>query len=230
MPTEAEILDALSGVRDPELDEPITDLKFVAGLQVSGGEVEVQLRLPTPFCAANFSYLMVADSREAVLRVPGVREARVSLDDHYAADEINAGVNGELGFDGAFPAEADGPDLEELRETFRRKSFVARQEKLCRRLLSQGYSPAELAAMTLRDLPDSEETGKYVSRRSELGLDNDTEAPFIVDPDGRAVPEDAVVSHLRRAKMNRLSIEGNAGFCRSILASRYGLSDMEEKG
>jgi hypothetical protein len=84
--------------------------------------------------------------------------------------------------------------------------------------------------MTLRDLPDSEETGKYVSRRSELGLDNDTEAPFIVDPDGRAVPEDAVVSHLRRAKMNRLSIEGNAGFCRSILASRYGLSDMEEKG
>jgi hypothetical protein len=30
--------------------------------------------------------------------------------------------------------------------------------------------------------------------------------------------------------MNRLSIEGNAGFCRSVLASRYGLSDMEEKG
>lgn len=229
MPTEAEVLDALSGVRDPELDEPITDLKFVADLRVSGDEVEIQLRLPTPFCAANFSYLMVADSREAVLGVPGVREARVSLDDHYAAGEINAGVNDGLGFDGAFPTEADGPDLEELRDTFRRKAFVARQERLCRRLLSDGLSPEDLASMKLGGLPDSEEAEKCLSRRAELGLDCGAESPLIVDPDGRAVPEDAVVAHLRRARMTRLSIEGNAGFCRSVLASRYGLSDMEEQ-
>ena len=34
-PTEAEVLDALSGVRDPELDEPITDLKFISDLRVA---------------------------------------------------------------------------------------------------------------------------------------------------------------------------------------------------
>ena len=34
MITEASVLDALSGVRDPELDEPITDLKFISDLRV----------------------------------------------------------------------------------------------------------------------------------------------------------------------------------------------------
>ena len=54
---------ALGTVRDPELDEPITDLDFVASCTVSGdGVATVLLRLPTFFCAANFSFLMVADA------------------------------------------------------------------------------------------------------------------------------------------------------------------------
>ena len=66
MPTEAAVLDALSGVRDPELDEPITELKFISGLHVGGDSVDVRLRLPTPFCAPNFAYLMAHDAREGV--------------------------------------------------------------------------------------------------------------------------------------------------------------------
>ena len=69
MTSRAEVLDALSGVRDPELDEPITDLAFVSGLELDGDRVSVRLRLPTYFCAPNFAYLMVADAREAVLSV-----------------------------------------------------------------------------------------------------------------------------------------------------------------
>jgi hypothetical protein len=38
----------------------------------------------------------------------------------------------------------------------------------------------------------------------------------------------AVVEHLRFAKLTRLSIEGNAGFCRGLLATRYGIEDPEE--
>ena len=64
--------------------------------------MEVRLRLPTPFCAPNFAYLMAHDAREALLSVPDVREARVFLDDHHTADEINAGVEGGLGFDSTF--------------------------------------------------------------------------------------------------------------------------------
>ena len=44
-----EVLGALSGVRDPELDEPITDLDFVSALEIEGPNVLVRLRLPTYF-------------------------------------------------------------------------------------------------------------------------------------------------------------------------------------
>ena len=227
-PTEAVVLDALSGVRDPELDEPITDLKFVAGLRVAEDAVDVRLRLPTPFCAPNFAYLMVADAKEAVLSIPGVREARISLDGHYASGEINAGMAEGRGFEGTFPGETEGESLDELRTIFRRKSFVSRQEKLCRALLAEGYSSEELAEMRLEEVPVSEAFEKYLSRREELGLDVSAEAPFLVDPDGNPVPEEAVVEHLRFAKLTRLSIEGNAGFCRGLLATRYGIEDPEE--
>src|SRR5215210_9138361 len=187
-----EILGALSGVRDPELDEPVTDLGFVSDLRVNGDAVSVRLRLPTYFCAPNFAYLMVADAKAAVLSVPGIRRARVVLDDHYASGEINTGVNEEEGFDGAFPGETESPDLEELRTVFRRKSFVARQEKLCRALLAGDYSPEKLAKMRLEEVPVSEAKERYLSRREELGLDVSAEAPLMIDPDGKRVPREAV--------------------------------------
>ena len=227
-PTEAVVLDALSGVRDPELDEPITDLKFVADLRVAEDAVDVRLRLPTPFCAPNFAYMMVADAKEAVLSVPGVQRARVTLDDHHASGEINAGMAEDRGFEGTFPGETEGESLDKLRAIFRRKSFVSRQEKLCRALLAGGYSSQELAEMRLEEIPASEAFEKYLSRREELGLDVSAEAPFVVDPDGNRIPEEAVVEHLRFAKLTRLSIEGNAGFCRGLLATRYGIEDAEE--
>ena len=227
MTSRAAVLGALSGVRDPELDEPITDLAFVSGLDINGDAVSVRLRLPTYFCAPNFAYLMVADAKASVLSIPGVRRARVVLDDHYASEAINTGVNEEEGFDGAFPGETESPDLEELRTVFRRKSFVARQEKLCRALLAGGYSPEKLAKMQLGEVPISEAKEKYLSRREELGLDVSAEAPLMVDPDGKRVPREAVIEHLRFARTVRVSIEGNAELCRGLLATRYGIPEKE---
>ena len=224
-----EVLGALSGVRDPELDEPITDLDFVSAVEVEDASVRVRLRLPTYFCAPNFAYLMVADAQAAALSVPGVERATVFLDDHYASEEINGGVNDQHGFDGAFPGETEGPNLEGLRATFQRKSFVSRQEQLCRSLRAAGRSSEELARMRLEDLPPSGEFETYLERRAELGLDVSAEAPFIVDPDGNRVPEEAVVQHLRFAKTVRVSIEGNASLCRGLLSTRYGIPDRGEK-
>ena len=63
----------LDGVIDPELDEPITTLRFVSACEVTpDGDVEVVLRLPTPQCAPNFAFRMAADARKAVRRLPGV--------------------------------------------------------------------------------------------------------------------------------------------------------------
>src|ERR1700691_2313615 len=82
----------LTTVRDPELDEPITTLGFVASCVVScEGRAVVRLRLPTYFCAPHFAYLMVADAYDAVSAVPGVRQARIVLEDHFASDVINGG-------------------------------------------------------------------------------------------------------------------------------------------
>jgi metal-sulfur cluster biosynthetic enzyme len=223
----AQVLEALSGVRDPELDEPITDLEFVSGLEVEDGAVSVRLRLPTYFCAPNFAYLMVADAKDALLSVPGIERANVVLEDHYASSEINVGVNDEHGFDGAFPEES--PDLEELRMVFRRKSFVSRQEQLCRELLAEDNTPSDLARMTLADVPATDLLGKYLERRIELGLDVSGGAPLVVDPEGKRIPEDAVVQHLRFARTVRVSIEGNAELCRGLLAARYEIPKREER-
>jgi metal-sulfur cluster biosynthetic enzyme len=226
MSTEEEVLGALSGVRDPELDEPITDLNFVSELEVNGGAVSLRLKLPTYFCAPNFAYLMVADARAAALSVPGVREARVVLDDHHASNEINGGVNEERGFEGTFPSETEGEDLDELRAIFRRKSFVARQEKLCRTLLADGHLSEELAEMHLGEVPPSGASEKYLERRVELGLDVSPGSPLVIDPDGKRVPKEAIVEHLRFAQTVRVSIEGNTSLCRGLLDARYGTSGV----
>ena len=93
LPGTASLLAALDSVRDPELDEPITALGFVSSCEVTiEGDVDVVLRLPTPQCAPNFAFLMAADARGVVGRVPGVRSVSVRLEDHYTGEEINAAL------------------------------------------------------------------------------------------------------------------------------------------
>ena len=228
MTTKEAILDALTGVRDPELDEPLTSLGFVSEVEIIGDAVRVWLRLPTYFCAPNFSYLMVEDAREAALSVPGVRSAEVMLDGHHASGEINTGVEDGRGFDSSFAGETNGEDLIGVRITFRRKAFVRRQEILCRELLAGGSSAIELSSLRLGDAPRSEALETYLQRRGELGLDVSDDAPLVVDPDGNPVPEAAVVQHLRFARATRVSVEGNAAHCLGLLAARYGTPDPEE--
>ena len=51
----------------------------------------------------------------------------------------------------------------------------------------------------------------------------------VVDPDGNKVPEDAVVEHVRFARLTRVSIEGNADFCRGVLSARYGMQEEKKE-
>jgi metal-sulfur cluster biosynthetic enzyme len=222
MTSEAAVLDALGRVRDPELDEPITDLGFVRDVEVGEGSVTVRLRLPTYFCAPNFAYLMVADAKAAVEELPGAGRAEILLEDHHAADQINLGVAEGRGFVGTFPGEATA-ELDGLRLVFRRKGFVARQERLTRSLRNAGWTVERLAAMRLGELPDTPEARTYLERRAELGLDLSLEAPLVVDTDGTPIPAELLEGHLRFARLTRVSIEGNAHFCRGLLATRYDL-------
>jgi metal-sulfur cluster biosynthetic enzyme len=216
------VLEALGTVRDPELDEGLVDLGFVSSLEVDGDVVRVHLRLPTYFCAPNFAYLMVADADTAVRAVPGVAQAEVSLDDHFTSEEINEGIAERRGFQQSFDGLADD-ELDELRTLFRRKALINRQQRLVKALLDGGATTGELGRLRLGDLAPSPELDTYLQRRAELGLDVGPEAPLVVDTDGNPIPPELLEGHLRFASLTRVSIEGNAGFCRGMLATRYGL-------
>jgi metal-sulfur cluster biosynthetic enzyme len=216
------ILAALAEVRDPELDEPITTLGFVASADVSDdGEAEVHLRLPTYFCAPNFAYLMVADAYDAVSGLDGVRRTEVVLDDHFAADAINDGVAARAGFARSFEGEAVG-ELDSLRADFVRKSVMAGTDQVCRPLVQAGATPADLAAKTLGDVPASPALDRLRRRRAELRLPAGDDAPLLVEPSsGDPIDPAGVPLHLRRARLTRTSLDANTGVCRGMLQHRY---------
>jgi metal-sulfur cluster biosynthetic enzyme len=213
---------ALATVRDPELDEPITTLGFVASCTVSPeGQARVRLRLPTYFCAPNFAFLMVADAYDAVVKVPGVTAAEIILDDHFASDAINAGVAARAGFAASFDGEATD-ELDDLRATFLRKAVLAGTDLVCRPLVAAGCTPAELAALTLGSVPPSPELTRLLQRRADLGLRADDAAALLIDPaTGATVGADAVPLHLRRAGLTRTGIEANTSICSGMLRARY---------
>jgi metal-sulfur cluster biosynthetic enzyme len=218
----SQVLDQLGTVYDPELDQPISTLGFVSSCSVSAeGDVSVRLRLPTPQCAPNFAYLMAADARAAVRRLPRVREVSVVLEDHYTGAEINAAVARGAGFDAAFPGETVG-ELDALRELFRRKALLARQARLCAALLADGASPESIVALRVADLPGSDEAARCLELRAALGLPHDDDAPALVAGDGTPLEAGDLPTWLRRARLVSLSLETNGGMCRDLLRARYG--------
>src|SRR5207248_7954797 len=178
MNTRARVLEALSKVHDPELDEPITSLGFVTSCEVSpDGQVEIVLRLPTPQCAPNFAYLMAADARDVVRRLPDLGRIEVRLEDHYTGEEINAAIARGEGFTGAFPGETDDDHLDALRELFQRKALVARQARLCEALLADGATPEQVTARRVADLPDVADARRCLQLRGRLGINCDHGSP-----------------------------------------------------
>jgi metal-sulfur cluster biosynthetic enzyme len=224
------ILEALETVRDPELDEPITSLGFVASCTVSAeGDASVRLRLPTYFCAPNFAFLMVADAYDAVAAMPGVRRTEIVLEDHFASDAINGGVAARDGFAQTFDGEAVG-ELHGLRADFLRKAVMAGTDQVCRPMLAGGLAPSALPGLTLGDVPPSRALDRLRQRRAELGLPAGDGAPLLIDPvTGAKISTDAMPLHLRKARTTAVSIDANAGICRGMLKHRYQESGQGEE-
>jgi metal-sulfur cluster biosynthetic enzyme len=227
MTTLPEVLGALEGVRDPELDQNLVELGFVTDVAVDGADVAVRLRLPTFYCAPNFAFLMVADARRVVEALPGVEVARIALEDHFTSEEINAAVGREAGFAAAFPGEATA-ELDDLRTLFQRKALTAREGRLGETLLGAGHTAADLAAMRLSELPPGPDTERCTQLRTELGLDSEPAAPAFVTGDGTVLAAADMARFLRFARLVARSLEGNAHLCRGLLKTRYGLTDQNE--
>jgi metal-sulfur cluster biosynthetic enzyme len=233
---EDDVRRALDVVIDPELDEPITDLGFVRTVTVTdgadgadGAHVEVHLRLPTSFCSPNFAYLMASDSKDAVVALPGVAHVVVVLDDHHDSAIINAGLAADAGYRGTFRHEAQD-DLEDLRSIFRRKAHTAAMERALTALLRARpeLPETEVGGVVLADLPDDDTTASLHRRRAAIGLGNHPGALVLVDENGVGHPASEVPMALRRARSTRISIDGNAHFCRGLLATRYPGADEDQ--
>lgn len=220
------VLAALNEVRDPELDQSITSLGFVAKAQVMDGHATVSLRLPTYFCAPNFAYMMVADAHDALCAVDGITSVRIELLDHFASEQINAGVAAANGFTGAFDGEAGG-ELSELRRQFLAKAHLAGVHALAKTLLRQDRTPGQIAEVTLGQLPDSPALDHLRRRRRSLGLPTGPSASLLIDDTGRPIEQSSAQQYMWRARSVAVSIEGNTAVCRGLLETRYPAAGSE---
>lgn len=225
----AEIWAQLQTVTDPELDEPVTDLEFVTKAEVDAlNNVHIEFRLPTYWCAANFSFLMADDMRLAVKQLPWVEKISVVLGEHMYADKINAGLAQGLSFQETFGAEADG-DLDDLRRIFLVKAFQRRQAALLGHLLDQGMSAELLAPLPLATLVTMslDEAGarllqRYLERRSVVA--RSAERLAFIDAEGVKLQAETLGVYVRALRRIDVNAEFNSALCRGLLHARF---DME---
>lgn len=212
---------ALSTVIDPELDEPLTVLGFIASVVFDGAQLTATLRLPTAFCSPNFAFMMAADSSDALRAELGNVPTRVLLEGNADSDLINASVEAGLSFTDAYPREAS-EDLNGLRKTFQAKAHLASLERVIAKIMVSGaVTPASLLDATLGDVPPSAERSALLRRRSDLRISAADDALLLVDENGDAWDAANLDVQIRFAKATRISIEGNAHFCRGLLRTRY---------
>ncbi|MGI8306368.1 metal-sulfur cluster assembly factor [Saccharopolyspora hattusasensis] len=226
--TEEDVIEALSTVMDPELDAPIIDLGFVRSVTLDDDGVTVHLRLPTAFCSPNFAYLMASDTLDALRLVEDIGQVRVLLDDHHDSEKINAGLAADAGYVGTFGPEAE-ESLRELRRTFLSKAHAAAMERCVEAHLKRTDLQAnEIYRITLGDLAPGENKDALLRRRAGIGLSSCPASRVFIDDNGKRIPPESVPMRLRLAKSVRISMEGNAHFCRGLLATRY--TDSESVG
>jgi len=97
--TEAQVMEALSHVIEPELHRDLVTLDMVKNVQINGGQVNFTIMLTTPACP--LKHKMEADANVALLAIPGVEKVNISFDSNIPADarlmsKMNIGVKNAI--------------------------------------------------------------------------------------------------------------------------------------
>jgi ATP-binding protein involved in chromosome partitioning len=93
-PTEAEVLNALRAVRDPDLNQDIVALGFVKELRICGSNIAFQIELTTPACPVKD--LMRTQAERAVKALPGVDQVAVEMTARVTASRPVLGDKGMI--------------------------------------------------------------------------------------------------------------------------------------
>ena len=235
------VLQALSTVTDPELDEPITDLGFVKDLTVSDhGQVSLDLVTSTFWCSPNFVYMMLEEARDVVSRIPGITRVRLHLEGHHDSDRINNGINDRKSFSECYPSEANG-DLEELNRMIRTRVLRSRLYSMLAAMSRSGLATFELLRVSRRDIAsdgdafivtsagkshrisepaDVRRIARYLSFIDGLGRADG--ALVVWDLDGNPPKEDELTSMLALSRAAKSNFSLNAELCRALLSARMG--------
>jgi ATP-binding protein involved in chromosome partitioning len=83
--SEEQVLHALRAVQEPDLHKDLVTLNMIKDLKIQGTSVNFTITLTTPACP--FKNKMQADARQAVLSLPGVTEANVTMNAVTASDQ-----------------------------------------------------------------------------------------------------------------------------------------------
>ena len=97
--TEAQVLEALSHVIEPELHKDLVSLNMIKNLDIKGDTVDFTITLTTPACPLKDQ--MTAESTAAVKAIPGVKQVKVNFDARVPADsrlmgKMNIGVRNAI--------------------------------------------------------------------------------------------------------------------------------------
>lgn len=97
MLTKEAVMHVLSGVNDPELGKPLTELDMVKFVDIKGGDVTVGVTLTVPGCP--LKERITADVKEGVSLIEGVESVKVEFD--VMTDAQRAKLKEKLGMGGA---------------------------------------------------------------------------------------------------------------------------------
>ena len=185
----------------------------------------MHLRLPTSFCSPNFAYLMASDAKDA-LRGAGLDAARcvVELDDHHDSRQDQRRAGGRRRLPRHVRPRGRGEPRRAARDVPAQGAH--RGDGAVPHGAASGRSgprgDRHSVTCDSRDLPDGDAKAALLRRRCASDCRTPADALVMVDHDGdAATPPRRCRWRCARARSTRISIDGNAHFCRGLLATRY---------
>ncbi|MBM5804721.1 MAG: iron-sulfur cluster assembly protein [Candidatus Verstraetearchaeota archaeon] len=90
---EGKVMEALKHVMDPETGMSMVDMQLINKVEETDGLVNVEFIPSSPMCP--IAFFLADEIKRAVLKVEGVKKARVTCKGHMMEEQINKTVNEE---------------------------------------------------------------------------------------------------------------------------------------